>query len=280
MPPGQLRQPPPAFIGQPPPNFTAPPPTSVPLVQSGGSEQTSENLNIPILCRTPCCRQFAEVNVQGTLAKHRINSHLFFPNERTPLPHIIDSIAQRGNWFAIVVYKDYTDIYSINLHVLRGKREELNCVPIQVAVEKIKLHIELEQQLQKTVPQEIYRMIDLLKEGKLLTLLEVDKMLKHLVSMRNVALKEQYGDDIPKCASLPPVGQNDPEHKQILEKMESSIMEVLQSGEEKSRSQENGTQQSSNSNGTGTGVLQAMGQVDTKNQSLMRAIDDVLKSFS
>merc|ERR1719383_640583 len=117
MPPGQLRQPPPAFIGQPPPNFTAPPPTSVPLVQSGGSEQTSENLNIPILCRTPCCRQFAEVNVQGTLAKHRINSHLFFPNERTPLPHIIDSIAQRGNWFAIVVYKDYTDIYSINLHV-------------------------------------------------------------------------------------------------------------------------------------------------------------------
>jgi len=200
-----------------------------------------------IVCMSEECQGYAE-SIENRLLALGFNVDILFPNSAIPAFQVIGSIAARGVRFALCIYRHHTESGTVDINILQGNQEAHNNITVEQALTLLTASSNLPP-VKKPLASEIRNILDYLMESKPLTIMEVDKMIKYLVTEREASLKQEYGDNIPRNLEVAPVGPvHDPAFRGVKEDLQSTIMEIFK-------------------------------EINTdKNNALLAAIDDITKS--
>lgn len=233
-----------------------PQPPSAPILESLKQPSTfirnADANDVEIIVVAKELTPYAEL-LEGRLKRVGISCDLLYPNSEVPMGKVLANISSRGTLYAILVTPTNMEHKSITVNILYGTPAEHRNMPVEAALTLIERDFKdyVSKQTateaaataqtigllaQKPAPEigatgaidPVMSLLRILAEGKPLTVLQYDRVLKYITEKREQQLKAEIGDDPHALAKLSkPLSTIEPDPPKILDPAEAALQKKM-----------------------------------------------------
>ena len=197
-----------------------------------GAPAAEKPNDVEIICLNKTLRQFGE-NIESKLKSLGLAVDVLFPNPDIPIGSVLGNIASRGVGYAVCLAPDNLQHRSVTLNVLQGEQQEHRNMPLEDAVAFIAKQLPSPGESPSTrLPGEVGRTLQFLLDSRPVSLLELDRVLRHLTTVRAGLLKEEYGDAVPAHLVQSPTSQLSPAARRQQEELRDRVTRLLDRGKQ------------------------------------------------
>jgi len=175
-----------------------------------------------IVCVSRESRRYCE-EVEYKLKNLGMQADILFPNQDVALPKIMTNIQSRGVKFAVVITPANQESRTVSVTLLRStpstnaaSGSEQRNVPLDEALRLLARAFESTLELEakcgqvepgETHPRDVASALGFLRDGRPLSVMELDKLIRYLALRREALLRSEYGDaSVPAHLLALPLG--------------------------------------------------------------------------